>query len=50
MSTIGGVPTPVSTVLGSSTNRGLPSRSVVIPIGTASLFPASIQGKPLERW
>src|SRR5262245_39230949 len=50
MSTIGGVPTPVSGTRTSSINRGFPSRSVVVPTGTSELFPASINRDPGARW
>ena len=45
MSTIGGVPLPVFVLPASSTKRGLPSKSVMISTGTASLFPASVAGE-----
>ncbi|MBA7652901.1 hypothetical protein ES703_60740 [subsurface metagenome] len=54
MSTIGGVPFPVSGMFGSSANRGSPSRSIrgrgctpgVLASVSASLLPASMQGEP----
>src|SRR5690242_13848831 len=49
MSTIGAVPAPVSATAVSSRKRRLPSRSVVVPAGTAPLSPASAQGENAER-
>src|SRR5262245_31273963 len=46
MSTIGGEPAPVSGAPGSSKKRGRPATSVVVPTGTAPLFPASTTGEP----
>ena len=46
MSTIGGVPLPVFGVNGSSRKRGNPRMSCVMPMGTATLSAASMQGEP----
>jgi hypothetical protein len=46
MSTMGGVPDPVSATAGSSKKRGRPAISDVMPPGTAALFPESMADDP----
>ncbi|MCE2881542.1 MAG: hypothetical protein LW636_04170 [Planctomycetaceae bacterium] len=48
-SPMGAVPAPESATAGSSTNRGKPAWSTVVPTGTRAFEPLSMAGDPACR-